>query len=87
MAQTPKIIQCLLQRRIVCRFLRELLSYQKEKKVEAERKKKTQQKTEYEKGEKRGKDRAREPERANNASGWGGRGSVKVRQKPFGLEQ
>lgn len=40
MAQTPKIIQCLLQRRIVCRFLRELLSYQKEKKVEAEKKKK-----------------------------------------------
>lgn len=44
MAQTPKIIQCLLQRRIVCRFLRELLSYQKEKKVEAERKKKLNKK-------------------------------------------
>lgn len=44
MVQAPKIIQCLLQRRIVCRFLRELLSYQKEKKVEAEKKKKLNKK-------------------------------------------
>lgn len=50
MAQAPKIIQCLLQRRIVCRFLRELLSYQKEKKVEAEKKKKNSTKNRVRKG-------------------------------------